>query len=107
MISWTRMRGLSEAKGSWKMICISLRSDRSSSLSSVLKILALERDGAGRGLDQAQREPAERGFAAAALADQTDHFTGGHGQGNAVHGLGTADLPNPAFTGKVLKTLSM
>ena len=36
MIEPTRIRGLSEAKGSWKTICISRRSDRSCDRSAAM-----------------------------------------------------------------------
>ncbi len=53
-ISATRMRGLSDAYGSWKMICAWRRRARSSARLSAAQILAVEHDLAGGGLDQLQ-----------------------------------------------------
>ena len=48
MIAPTVMRGLSEANGSWKMICMSRQSARSAAASSAVDVAALEPDLARR-----------------------------------------------------------
>ena len=63
MIAPTVMRGLSEANGSWKMICMSRRSARKSAAIERGDVPALEPDLAGGRLDQPQDAAAGGRFA--------------------------------------------
>ena len=96
MIAPTVMRGLSEAYGSWKMICMSRRSARSSSRVERRDVLALEPDLARGRLDQAQDAAAGRRLAAARFADQAQRLARGEVEAHAVDRVHALDLAREA-----------
>ena len=69
------MRGLSEASGSWKTICIRERMRRISSVFNLIEIDVIKEDMAGGGLEQAQDQSPNGGFARAAFACQAKYLT--------------------------------
>ena len=75
-IAPTVMRGFSDAYGSWKMICMSRASARSSSLPSAVTFLPFEPDLARGRLDQAQDAAPGGALAAARFADQAQRLAG-------------------------------
>ena len=84
-MSMTRIRGLSDAYGSWKIICsfscCFRASDDASMPSGAPRQYAAVRQG-----QQSGREPAERRLAASRLADETDDLAGKHGDIDVVDG---------------------
>ena len=57
---------------------------------------AVDADLAAGRREQAGRDAAQRGLAAAGFADQADHFAGAHDQVHAVHGAGHGGRPGQA-----------
>ena len=93
MMAPTVMRGLSEANGSWKMICMSRQKRRAAaSRSSAVTLRALEPDFACRRLDQAQDAAAGGRFAAAGFADQAERLAGADLEADVVDGVHPIDL---------------
>ena len=80
----TVMRGLSEANGSWKMICSAPRRPRMSRIGQREEVAAFEVHGARGRLEQAQHEPAGRRFAAARFADERQRLADGDLEAHAV-----------------------
>ena len=74
MLSPIGVRGSRLAYGSWKMICIRRRYGLSAAPLSAVMSVAVEPDRAGRRLDEAQEQPADRRLAAARLADQAERL---------------------------------
>ena len=74
MLSPIGVRGSSDAYGSWKMICIRRRYGLSAAPVSFVMSVAVEADRAGRRLDQAEEQPADRRLAAARLADEPERL---------------------------------
>ena len=70
MLSPIGVRGSSDAYGSWKMICIRRRYGLSSAPLSPVMSVPSKRIVPRRRVDQAQEQPADRGLAAARLADE-------------------------------------
>ena len=70
------MRGLSEAKGSWKIICASPAKRAQSAAVERQQVVALEAHLPGGRLDQPQHQPADRRLAAAGLADERQRLAG-------------------------------
>ena len=70
----TRLRGFSDAYGSWKIICISRRNGRSSRRDSVVMSSPPKRTVPARRLVQPHEQPAERRLAAAGLADDAERL---------------------------------
>ena len=70
MMSLTGMRGLSEPKGSWKMICIRLRNGRMAELFQPGDVGAIEDHLASRRGQQLEHGASQRGLAAARFAHQ-------------------------------------
>jgi len=68
-ISPAFMRGLREANGSWKMICIERRCVPQFGFAEIRNVLAVEPDAAAGRLDQPQHAARHRRFAAAGFAD--------------------------------------
>ena len=85
-------RGLSEANGSWKTICMRRLSVRIPSAPRSRDVLSVEDDPAGRGLVQAQQRPADRRLAAARLAHQAQRLAVADLERDVVHGLDVADV---------------
>ena len=100
----TRMRGLSEAYGSWKIICTASRAALASRTGERRPVLALEQHLAFARLQQAGDHAAERRLAAARLADQADHLAAGDRQADVVDGVhdSPAHLPAPSRAGSAL-----
>ena len=87
-MSWpTRLRGLSEAYGSWKTICICRRSGRSARRLSGRDVAPLEDDLAAGQLVQAHDAAPERRLAAARLAHEPERLARPHLEGDRVDGL--------------------
>ena len=96
-IAPTLMRGLSEAKGSWKTTCIWGRRRRSCAGAGASTSWPSNRTLPRRRLGQAQEAAAQGGLAAAGLADQAQGLPGVQGQVHAVHGpQGFRDAPQGA-----------
>ena len=74
MICRTDMRGLSEANGSWKTICMRLRSGRIASPVLVVDRLAIEEDLAALVADQPDQGLPEGGLARAGFAHKTQRL---------------------------------
>ena len=72
----TRMRGSSEAYGSWNIICRSRRAMPQRPAAQREDLLAGERDPARVGLLDADDQLAERRLAAAGLADEAERLAG-------------------------------
>ena len=70
----TRIRGSSDAKGSWNIICRSRRALRSVAPRSLKISLPAERDRAAVGLLDPDDHLAERRLAAAGLADEPERL---------------------------------
>ena len=92
MIDPTVLRGFSDAYGSWKTICMSRRSARSSSPLIRVMSLAVEPDLAVGGVEQPHRHARERALAAAGLADQTERLARIDLEVDAVDRVHRADL---------------
>ena len=87
MIVPTVMRGLSEANGSWKMICMSRQSARNAPMCERADVLALKPDFAGGRLDQAQDAAAGGRFAGAGFADEAERLALLDVEADAVDGM--------------------
>ena len=74
------MRGLSDAYGSWKIICTRLRKARSGPDAQRGDVGAVDDDAARGRLVQAQDGAAERRLAAARFADEAERLAGGDGR---------------------------
>ena len=73
-MSTMRMRGLSEANGSWKIICTARRSARDACALVIRVGPALPAPLALGGLEDPRDDAAQRRLAAAGFADQADHL---------------------------------
>ena len=103
-MSRTVMRGLSDAYGSWKTICISLRTSRISRrfkpvMSRPLKTILPE-----VGLRQLDQRAREGRLAAPGLADEAEGLAGAYGEVDAVDGVDVPDgaLEDPGADREVL-----
>ena len=90
MIWPIRLRGLSDANGSWKTICISLRSGSSCLPAGVRDVLAAEADAALGGLEQPHERARQRRLAAARLADEPERLALGEVERHVVDGVHAA-----------------
>ena len=72
MISTTRRRGLSDAIGSWKIICTASSRRPALGAGERLAVAALEAHRAGARVEDAGDDAAERRLAAARFADEAD-----------------------------------
>ncbi len=88
----TEWRGLSDANGSWKTICIRRRSG-CSWFAERRDVLTVEQDPAARRLEEPEHRPPDRRLAAAGLADETERLAARDPQAHAVDGLDVADVP--------------
>ena len=88
----TRWRGLRDAYGSWKIICISRRSGCIARPRSADDLLPFEAHRAGGGRDQLQDGAAERRFAGARLADEAECLAFLDGEADAVDGAHAANF---------------
>ncbi len=103
MISSTRLRGFSDACGSWKTITRSRRSARSLRAERRRDVLPVEADRARRRLVQPHDAAGERRLAAAGLADEAERLALLDGQADAVDGLQLLAPPaDAAAHGEVL-----
>ena len=75
MVSPIVARGSSDENGSWKTICIWLRSSRTHALCTA-HVDAVEGDRAAVSVEEAQQDAPEGRLAAARLADQPEHLAG-------------------------------
>ena len=82
-----RRRGLSDAYGSWKTICMRLRCGRIAPRPRVRDVLAVEPDRARGRLDQAQHQLADGRLAAAGFADQAQRLAAVDREADAVDRL--------------------
>ncbi len=83
----TVRRGLSEAKGSWKTICIRLRVSRSSSGVRVARSVPSKRTTARRGHLEPQHGASDGALAAARFADEGERFPGVDREGDVLDRL--------------------
>ena len=88
----TRLRGFSDANGSWKIICIWRRSGRSSRRDRPTSSSPRNRTDPDVGVRQLEDRPAQRRLAAAGFADQTECFAFAQGQADAVDRAHPGDL---------------
>ncbi len=84
-MSTTRMRGLSDAYGSWKIICILSCCRRASDAGEARERLPAPEALAGGQRQQSDGEAAERRLAAPRFADQPDDFAGRDREVDVVH----------------------
>ena len=80
----TRLRGFSDAYGSWKIICISRRNGRSSFRDSCVMSAPSNIDRPARRLVEAHEQAAEGRLAAARLADHAERLAPAHLERDAV-----------------------
>ena len=92
MIWPTRLRGFSDANGSWKIICISRRSGRSSRRERPVMSSPPNRTEPSSRLGQLQDRPAQRRLAAARLAHQPERLALAQREADVVHRLHPGDL---------------
>ena len=85
------MRGLSEANGSWKTICIERRCGRSSALPRWVMSSPLSRMLPPVGSTSRRMAARHRRFAAAGFADQPERFADAEREADAVDGMHGAD----------------
>src|SRR5258708_37688175 len=100
----TRLRGFSDAYGSWKTICTSPRIGRSAP-GEPRDVLAVEDDRSAGQLLPPDDATAEGGFAAAGLADQAERLPGPDLDADVVDGVHPAHLAlehDPALDREVL-----
>ena len=88
----TRMRGSSEAYGSWNMIWKSRRPRRRSLRPSLVTSSPVETDRARRRLLERHDEPADRRLAAARLPDEAEGLALAHRERDVRDGLDAPDL---------------
>ena len=91
MIEPTVLRGFSDAKGSWKIICISRRSPRRSPPLTLRDVLALELDRPLGRVVQAHEHASERRLAAPRLPHQAHRLALEDVQVDTVHRVDVAD----------------
>ncbi len=84
-MSRTLRRGLSDEIGSWKIICIRVRASRMSLRDIVVRLLALELDGAPVRPGELHDRPAGRALAAPGLADEAERFAAPDVEADAGH----------------------
>ena len=92
MIVPTRLRGLSEAYGSWNTICISRRTGRSWRRDRREMSRPSKRDRAAGQVVEPDDAPGQRGLAAPGLADQPERLPGAHLEADVVHRVHPRDL---------------
>ena len=92
MIWPTRLRGLSEANGSWKIICICAAHRAQVAARPADELLACESHRAGRRGRQLQDRPAQRRLAAPGFADQPECFAFAEREADAVDRAHPCDL---------------
>ena len=92
MIDPTVLRGFSDAYGSWKIICMSRRSSRSSAASELGDVPSLEPDPALGGIEQPHHDARERGLAAPGLAHEPDGLARVDLEVDAVDRVDVADV---------------
>ena len=97
MLSPIGVRGSSDAYGSWKMICIRRRYGLSAAPFSAAMSTAVERDRAGRRVDEAEQQPPDRRLAAAGLADEAERLAAPDREADAVDRL---DVGRPSAGGR-------
>ena len=103
-MSRTVIRGLSDAYGSWKTICISRRTSRICAALEARDVAAVEDDLPRRRLRQLDQRPRQRRLAAARLADEAERLAGLDRQVDAVDGVDLSDgaLEDPGADREVL-----
>ena len=85
-------RGSRLANGSWKMICIRRRIGLELGPRQLRDVLAVEDDAPAGRLDEAQQDAADRGLAAAGLADQAERLAAPDREADVVDRPDLADL---------------
>ena len=89
-MSRTRMRGLRLENGSWNTTCMRRRSGRRVAGREVVDAAAVEHDLSGGDVEQPQHGAADRGLAAAGLADQRQRLAALDVERDAVDGMDDA-----------------